>query len=150
MGCGTFRDNNPKKTVSLLMYRLQPAALKSEMYKRVSFDENLGEDVKKFITVVTKEAINCQFYSIETKEGSKTTSVPPTGGKMVSNSNSVRQKADKIKEPPLCLWEENSNDGVKHLLSNCKEFPKEVKDKLFEEQQKQKIGNASNEPYRCR
>lgn len=63
------------------MYRLKPAALKREMHEIVAFDENLGKDVNHFITVVAKETINCQVYSIEAKKGSKTTSAQPIGGK---------------------------------------------------------------------
>lgn len=63
IGCGSFRETNPKKTVSLMINRIQPHKLKREMRKRISYDEGLERDVKKFITILIQEASNCQTYS---------------------------------------------------------------------------------------
>ena len=41
IGFSTFRDDNPKKAVIILVKRLQPAALKREMRIRISYDESL-------------------------------------------------------------------------------------------------------------
>lgn len=63
VGCGSFRDQNPKKAVRLLCHRIQPANLKREMFKRISYDINLEKNLKTFIATLTREAINCQIYS---------------------------------------------------------------------------------------
>eukprot|EP00171_Calliarthron_tuberculosum_P019612 IDg19612t1 len=62
IGCGDFRDQNSKKTVRLLMSRIQPPALKRELRRRVEFDQSLEKNVKSFIRVFIQEAPNCEVY----------------------------------------------------------------------------------------
>ena len=49
IGCGEFRDENPKMTVRLLISRLQPPALKRELRRRVEFEPKLEKNVRSFI-----------------------------------------------------------------------------------------------------
>lgn len=51
VGYDTFRENNPKKTVSLLTQHLIPAPLKRGMRRRISYDERLESNIQKFIIV---------------------------------------------------------------------------------------------------
>lgn len=116
------------------------------MRKRISFDEQLAKNVKKFITTLIKEAGNCQIYNVDTKEAPESTAstTKQKGNNKPSKQNNNRTNArnkssDKPQEPPpLCLWEEHSKKGIRHLLRNCNDCPKEVKDKLFEEKRNSK------------
>ena len=61
IGCRAFREQNPKKTVRLLMSRVRPQALKRELRRCVEFDKWLEETVKKFIRVLVQEAVKCEL-----------------------------------------------------------------------------------------
>ncbi len=62
IGCGDFREQNPKKTVLQLMSRVQLQALKRELRRRVEFKESLEKNVKTFNNVLVEEAVNCEVY----------------------------------------------------------------------------------------
>jgi len=154
VGYGSFRTENPEQTVKLLISRLQPAALKHEMRKQIQFDKTLEKDVQKFAQVLIIEAVNYQKYGVETKDPSKKDN--PKGGtkKKPTDSETPKPKPPKpTKEAPLCLWEEHRKRGIKHYLRHCKECPKDVKDKLFEEQRAKRNDGAKratdNSPPTC-
>ena len=147
VGCGDFREENPKKAISLLLGHLQPAVLKREMRRRLSYDEVLEKNLKKFIKVLSREAINCQIYGVESKESTrKPSNSKPGNGKGFSKeieTGKRKAKPDTIsKEAPLCLWEHHNKKGIRHYLRNCKECPKEIKDRLFEEHRSKKNDGA--------
>lgn len=67
-GYGSFRETNPKKTISLMPSSVVPAALKREMRRRINFDEDLEKNLKKLIKVLSIEAVNCQAYATDVEE----------------------------------------------------------------------------------
>ena len=147
VGCSTFRDENPKKTVSLLLHHLQPATLKREMRRRVSYDENLEKNLKRFITTLSREAVNCQVYGIDKKDPPKKTPGNKSGNekdpsKRTNRKKDVPKSDASTKKKPLCLWEEHKKKGIRHYLRNCRECPKDVKDRLFEEHRARKKDGA--------
>lgn len=147
VGCGYFREENPKKCVNLLIQRLQPAVLKREIRKRVSYDEGLEKDLKKFISALSREAINCQVYGADTKApstkpGPSMSTSNKSKSRGTNRDNEAPKSEGKTKKLPLCLWEEHSAKGIRHYLRDCKECPKETKDKLFDEHRSKK-GNGA-------
>ena len=145
VGCGEFREDNPKKTINLLLSRLQPAALKREMRRRISYDESLEKNLKKFIKILSREAVNCQVYGVESKDPPKKPTGTKSGnskGKGTEGGKDSKKSDSQSNKTPLCLWEEHSKKGIRHYLRNCRECPKEVKDRLFEEHRRMKKEGA--------
>ena len=104
IGYGTFRDDNPKKAVSILVQRLQPAALKREMRRRISYDESLEKNLKKFISVLTKEAVNRQIYDVEIKDSKRTATPKNAVAKdLPTRAKGPRRPSDPTNQTPLCL-----------------------------------------------
>ena len=54
-----------------LMQCLQPPALKREIYLRYSYDESIEKNVKKFISMLVQEAVNCNVYGSDAKESTR-------------------------------------------------------------------------------
>ncbi len=109
IGCGDFREQNSKKTVRLLMSRVQPPALKNELRHRVEFDESLENNVKKFIRVLVQEAVNCEVYGHDNADKVPKKSNPQrmsfsqgkgSGGKGTSSDKSATTK----KKIPIFVW----------------------------------------------
>ena len=48
-GYGLFRDKNVKVTIKLLLQRVEPPQLRTEMSRRLKYDESLERDLKKFV-----------------------------------------------------------------------------------------------------
>lgn len=57
-GYGSFPEDNPKKTVKLLIQKLQPASLKTAMYNWVEYKRSLYKSIPEFLIVLKKEAYN--------------------------------------------------------------------------------------------
>lgn len=136
VGCDGFPEANPKKTVRLLCSRLEPQALKKEMRERLDYDESLEKSVKLFIKVLTQEAINCQAYgttkqadtvSLKKKERDQESS--RGSGSAKGGSTSTQSKSQK----PVCLFPPHKEKGLRHYLKDCRDCPKDMKDKLFED-----------------
>ncbi|CAN8076723.1 unnamed protein product [Agarophyton chilense] len=127
VGCGTFPDQNPKKSVRLLCARLQPEALRKEMRKRLEYDESLESSVRAFIKILTQEAINCQAYAVS--KGSE--SGPQR--KQQKDSQVPITKSKSSNQKPICPYPPHKEKGQRHFLKDCRDCPKEEKDKLFEE-----------------
>ena len=53
VGCGSFPEDNPKKSMRLLFYRIEPPALRKEMKENLEFDESLEISVRRVIKVLT-------------------------------------------------------------------------------------------------
>lgn len=119
--------------------RFCPAPLKREMKKRLAYDEDLETNLRKFIKILTREAINCQNYAKDISDPPKKTSAYPTGPSKGSNGSKNSDtpptkpgKGNSEKEKPLCLWPPHKEKGFHHYLKDCKGCPKDEKDKLFE------------------
>ena len=130
IGCGDFREQNPKKTIRLLMSRVQPQALMRELRRRVEFDKSLEENVKKFIRVLVQEAVNCEVYgheSVEKVPKKSNPTRPPSsrGNKGDGKGTSSDMPATGTKKLPICIWPKHKEQGVRHYLRDCKDFPKE-------------------------
>lgn len=54
VGFCNFRIINPNISISLLMSRVSPPALKREMRKRINYDEDLERNLKNFIKILTR------------------------------------------------------------------------------------------------
>lgn len=50
-----------------------------------------------------------------------------------TRAKNPRKPSDPTNQTPLCLWEQHSKRGIHHYLRNCRECPKDVKDRLFDE-----------------
>ena len=108
IGCGDFREQNPKKTIRLLMSRVQPQALKRELRHRVEFDKSPEENVKKFIRVLVQEAVNCEVYgheSVEKVPKKSNPTRPPSsrGNKGDGKGTSSDTPATGRKKLPICI-----------------------------------------------
>lgn len=148
IGHSNFRDKNPKLTVKLLLKRLSPKPLKQEMIRRVQYDDSLEKNVKKFISALIREAINCHTYAVTEKNAvdSMTREKGQKSGKSSKGTGGNQDKArkeQKDKETPLCLWEEHKKKGIRHLLRNCKDCPKDEKDRLFNDLRTEKKTTGS-------
>lgn len=89
VGCSSFRTESPKQTVALLMKLISPAVLKRSMRKKIQYDRSLEKDVKKFIKVLIREAVNCQAYSTEQKDSPKEAAKPSSSSKHQNTRNQL-------------------------------------------------------------
>lgn len=98
---------NQKKTIFILLYRTSPAVLKLEMRKRINFEEDREKNLKKFIKILTGEAIYCESYVSDIKDTpkNKTTSpvasTKPKGGVTKNTNNYSDGKQDTPKKETL-------------------------------------------------
>ena len=125
------------------------------MRKLISYDKSLDNPLKSFIAVLSREAVSCQAYVIEAKDFSKTPTSPKSGNDKDENKRNKRESRPSktyllTRRPPLCLWEEHSRNGIRHYLRNCKDCPKDVKDRLFEEHWTKKKDGAKRTTYMSR
>ena len=97
--------------------------------------------------MLSREAENCQTYTAEVSDPPKAR--PPSNSrrdksasKTIGTSKGVTNVASPSNKLPLCLWEEHSSKGIRHYLRNCKECPKDVKDRLFEAHRSKNKGSA--------
>ncbi|CAN8061403.1 unnamed protein product [Agarophyton chilense] len=127
VGCGTVPDQNTKKSVRLLCAHLQPEALRKEMRKRLEYDESLESSIRAFIKILTQEAINCQAYAV-----SKCSESGPQR-KQQKDSQVPITKSKSSNQKPICPYPPHKEKGQRHFLKDCRDCPKEEKDKLFEE-----------------
>ena len=142
VGCSSFPEDNPKKSIRLLCAHLEPVALKKEMRKRVEFDTSLEKSVKGFIKLLTQEAINCQAYGGGKSNDSGSngrggrTDITRQYGDENSTTTAPPTPKGSTKTPkkltPVCLWPPHKEKGLRHYLKDCRECPKEEKDKLFD------------------
>lgn len=100
-------------------------SLNDEMEKFLAMNKPLRKDVRKFIAKLTSEAANCQAYSTRKQHLG-------VSGKGDRELDAVVGPIPDGKNIPLCLWKPHSDKGLRHLLSLCRECPKDEKDKLFE------------------
>lgn len=136
-----------------LLTRVAPGALKCEMNKRVRYDETLETNVRKFIKVLSREAVNCQTYAVYTKETMKSTTNPSPSDTKQQKQDNIKPKTNNdsstkrssSKKPPLCLWEKHRKKGIQHFLRHCKDCSKDKNDRLFElhRQQKDKVAKRT-------
>lgn len=127
IGYPKFKSDNPKQTVELLMRRIYPHPLKTEMTKILSVNEQLKKDVKQFINKLCAEATNCQSYTkYETRSAQGSSSAAST------TSDKKKTNSTPSDNLPLCLWPKHRAQGMRHFLKDCKECPKHTKDELFE------------------
>lgn len=125
VGCCGFRIDNPEKTVSLLLPRVAPTALKRQMRKRVSQDETLETNVRNFIKALPCKAVNFQAYAVETKKTTKYSTKPSTSDtkkqKQVNikpkNDNAFSTKGSSSREQLLCMWEEHRKKSIWHSFA---------------------------------
>ena len=92
--------------------------------------------MKKFITMLVQEALNCHIYGSDGKEStgpSKESKATNGSEKSTKNGKKFTSKTSSSKKKPLCLWDEHKKEGIRPFLRHCKECPKDVKDRLFEE-----------------
>jgi len=129
VGCGSFRKDNPDKTIELLVSRLHPAALKREMQERIDFDIRLQSNVKLFIKTLVKEAISCQAYNTEKKMNPITASSASGSNPKGRNRRSEGQQT----QLPLCLFPPHKEKGLRHYIRDCRACTKEQQDKLLSE-----------------
>lgn len=127
VGCSSFPEDNPKKTVRLLCSRLQPEALKKEMRERLDFDESLEKNVKFFSKILAQEAINCQAYTANKP------SEPASTRRRTKETDNAAPKSGPPKQKPICPYRPHKEKGLRYFLKDCRDCPKEQKDKLFEE-----------------
>lgn len=129
IGCSDFPEENPKKAVRLLASRLEPASLKKAMRERTEFDAALEESVKAFIKVLIQETVNCQTYG-----ATKATEVPKDTPKPTGNGTDPSPTPTPTrKQKPVCPYPPHKAKGLRHFLKDCRDCPKDQKDKLFEE-----------------
>ena len=146
IGCIDFRTDNPKKTVQLLLQRIQTPALRSEMKKRIQFDVSLEKNVKSFIRILTAEARSCQKYGpIQSQKtsngaGKQDSSVPnrqpkplaPTSASATSSDADLKKGKDGRKVP-ICLLPAHREKGVRHYVRDCPDCTPQKEKKLVEE-----------------
>lgn len=119
----SFIGNNPKKVIRLLCSCLEPPILKTEMRKRLDYDENLEKSLKLFGKMLTQEG------SAKTSESSSKT---PRRAQKKGHSPSSPSTPGAQKKP-ICPYPPHKDKGFRHYLKDCKDCPSDVKDKLFEE-----------------
>ncbi len=127
IGCGQFREDNPEKTIKLLLQRVRPHRLGTEMKKILEFDESIRKNVRKFISKLSTEAINCQSYlglhndsiSFELTDQPRSTPKPnarrPCRGKR-TRSRAVPQAMGSRRDPLIYLYPPHSAAGLRHYL----------------------------------
>ena len=145
VGCGNFKIDNPKHTVSLMLRRVKPYALRDEMRRRLKFDESLEKDVRKFIRVLITEAQACQKYGekgsgkLRTKKNGDNQSRNLEQKKIAAANLETKTNIDlkstqKPKRlPTVCLHPTHQKDGVRHYMSDCDLCTKEHAEKLLKE-----------------
>ena len=100
VGCSSFLTENQKKSVKLLLARVEPKILKTEMSSRVFYDPSLEEDVRLFIQALKEEAVACNKYATKSR-----TTTPPA--RVTTKSTPV----DKT-HPNTPYTYLNSDDGI--------------------------------------
>lgn len=118
VGCGNFPDDNTKKSVRLLSIRVQPDTLKREMSERIEYGESLLKFAKRCIKVLTQELFNCPIYAVLKPKA-------PQDTKLTSKDN--------VKPIPVSIYPPHKERGLHPLRNNCRNCPKNKKDKLLEE-----------------
>ena len=131
VGCDSFLTKNPKKTVKLLISQLYPKKLKTEMKRRLDYNENLKYDVRGFIRRLKEQAQGCHKYDSASQPPYQPT--PRT----THNQNRSYNENDQVSEIPVCLWEPHNKRGIRHLLKDCKQCTAENKNQIFDEIRKQ-------------
>lgn len=102
VGAGSFRKDNSEKTVTLLISRLKPPALKSKIRRRVEYDESLEKNLKAFIKLLIGEAANCQTYGGEKFEKKLPIDLPPRQSNELKKSRAPDTKSKARNTSPLC------------------------------------------------
>lgn len=73
IGCGYFQEDNPKRTVALILGRVEPYALRRVMKDRILYDASFEENVRQFVKLRAAEAAACQKYTeVNTNRASTT------------------------------------------------------------------------------
>ncbi len=134
IGCGEFRNKNPKQTSVLLLRKVKPFGIKDKMNRRIQFDESRATDIPRLIEQLSEEAKACQIYdgtggrSPTFKKGQSSAKQPSKSESLGSTSGTKSKK-----EKPLCLWPEHQKQGLRHHVKDCRDCPSEKKVKLIEE-----------------
>ena len=100
VGCSSFLTENPKKSVKLLLARVEPKILKTEMSSRVFYEPSLEEDVRLFIQALKEEAVACNKYATKSR-----TTTPPA--RVTTKSTPVDKTHSNTPDTYL-----NSDDGI--------------------------------------
>lgn len=99
------------------------------MRERLDYDENLEKNVKVFIKQLTQEAINCQAYTAnKASESSSARKQEKNSGSSTSSSSTKLAK-----QKPVWPYPPHKEKGLRHYLKDCRDCPKDKKNKLFEE-----------------
>ena len=67
------------------------------------------------------------------KDPKRTPTPKNAAAKKPTRAKGPSKRSDPTNKIPLCLWEQHSKRGIHHYLRNCRECPKDVKDRLFNE-----------------
>ena len=107
--------------------------------------------MKKFIRVLVQEAVNCEVYGHESfekvpKKSNPTRPPSSRGNKGEGKGTRSDMPATGRKKLPICIWPKHKEQGVRHHLRDCKDCPKDEKDKLFDDLRKSKAGGIKRTP----
>lgn len=119
VGCSSFTEDNPKKSVRLLCSRLQPEVLKKEMRERLDYDESLEKSVKAFIKILIKEAVNCQAYAVAKSAEPAPSKKRDSGTKKTGSPSNSGSQPNKQK--PVCPYPPHKEKGFRHYLKDCRD-----------------------------
>jgi len=137
VGCGEFYTDNPKKAISLLLAKIEPWALRGRLRRRVAYELELEDNMKKFIQALKVEAVASQDFSgaaqrpprTYTRTPSKVTSPSATPAR---NDTLPRTPGSATRNgPPICLYAPHKAHGIKNYMRDCKDCPEGEKKKLL-------------------